>query len=81
MKCVICHGENIRVADVRQEIILDNNVVYVPISVPVCASCGERYYDKNTMRYLEGVEGSLRKTNENLREVGKVFIYERVAGL
>ena len=59
MKCVICHGEVIKVTDVKEEVIVGNDVVYIPIKVPVCKTCGERYYDRRTMQFW-------RKSKENL---------------
>jgi len=49
MKCVICHGEVIKVTDIKEEVVVGNDVVYIPIKVPVCKTCGERYYDRRTM--------------------------------
>jgi len=76
MKCVICHGEVIKVTDVKEEVVVGNDVVYIPIKVPVCKTCGERYYDRRTMQFLEEVEGKLNKTQAGLKEVGKVLMYE-----
>ena len=39
-------------------------------------TCGERYYDRRTIRYLEDVEQSLKEGKAQLQEVGKVLIYE-----
>ena len=76
MKCVICHGEIIKLTDVKEEVVIGNDVVYVPIKVPVCKTCGERYYDRRTMQFLEEIEGKLNKTQAGLKEVGKVLVYE-----
>ena len=76
MKCVICHGENIKVMDVKEEHAIGNNIVYIPVKAPVCMTCGERYYDRRTMQFLEEVEGKLNKTQVGLKEVGKVLMYE-----
>ena len=76
MKCVICHGENIKVMDVKEEYAIGNDIVYIPVKVSVCMTCGERYYDRRTMQFLEEVEGKLNKTQAGLKEVGKVFMYE-----
>lgn len=75
MKCVICHGDEIKVTDVKEEFVVGNDIVYVPIKVPVCKNCGERYYDRRTMRFLEEIEGKLDKKQGELREVGKVLMY------
>ena len=73
MKCIICHGEDIQVNEVKEEIKIGNDIVYVPIRTPVCRSCGERYYDRRTVRYLEEVEQKLKSGETNLQEVGKVL--------
>ena len=36
---------------------------------------GERYYDRNTMRYLEKIQEKLNKEDINLKEIGKVLLY------
>ncbi len=75
MKCVICHGDEIEVRQVKEECVVGNDIVYVPIKVPVCKSCGERYYDRRTMEFLEGIEEKLEKRELELKEIGKVLIY------
>ena len=75
MKCIICHGEDIQVTEVREELRVENNIVYVPIRIPVCRACGERYYDRRTVRFLEEVDQRLREGKVDLQEVGKVLVY------
>ncbi len=75
MKCVICHGENIQGQDVREEFAIDNDVIYVSVNVLVCQTCGERYYDRQTMRQLEEIEKKLKQKEVELQEVGKVLLY------
>lgn len=79
MKCIICHGEDIKVKDVKEEIVVGNNIVHVPIKTPVCMTCGERYYDRRTMQYLEDAEKRVSKAGVKLKEVGKVLIYEEAS--
>ena len=55
MKCVICHSDNIQKKKVNEEYVIGNDIVYVPVEIMVCESCGERYYDRKTKRYLEQV--------------------------
>lgn len=55
MKCIICHGEEIAPADVFEEIEVGSDIVRVPVTVLVCRTCGERYYDRATVRWLERV--------------------------
>jgi YgiT-type zinc finger domain-containing protein len=73
MKCLVCHGEDIPVTEVREELRVEKNIVYVSIRVPVCKACGERYYDRRTIRFLEGVEQQLKEGKAALQEVGKVL--------
>ena len=76
MKCIICHGEAIEVAKVKEEIPLKDDIVFVPVTVSVCRTCGERYYDRKTMRYLEEVARKLETERHKLREVGRVLVYD-----
>ncbi len=73
MKCVICHGDEIKVVEVKEEFTVGNDIVCVPVKVPVCKNCGERYYDRRTMQFLEEIEDKLSKKRVQLREVGKVL--------
>jgi len=73
MKCVICHGEDIRLTDAREELKVENDIVYVPMQILVCRACGERYYDRRTIRFLEEVDRQLKEGKANLQEVGKVL--------
>ena len=76
MKCVICHGENVQHQDVQEEFRLGQDVVCVPIRVPVCQTCGERYYDRRTMLFLEETERKLKEGHAELRQVGRVLLVE-----
>ena len=73
MKCLICHGVDIQIEEVREEIKVGKNIVYIPIQTPVCHTCGEKYYDRRTMRYLEDMEHKLQLRQIHLQEVGKVL--------
>jgi hypothetical protein len=75
MKCTIRHSEDIQVAEVKEEIRVENDIVYVPIRIPVCRACEERYYDRRTVRFLEDSEQRSRAGTANLQEVGKVLVY------
>ncbi len=78
MKCVICHGDRIEPREVQEEFRIGNDVVYVDIKVPVCQTCGERYYDRATMKLLEETGEKLKNKQLELEEVGKVLIYNRL---
>lgn len=73
MKCVICHGDEIPLKEVEEEFRIGSDVVLVPVEVLVCASCGERYYDRKTMRFLEDIEGKLNRRELALDAIGQVL--------
>ena len=75
MKCVVCHGDEVKVAEVKEEFLVDNNIICVPVKVPVCQSCGERYYDRRTVRFLEKIEKKLTENGTKLKQTGKVLVY------
>ncbi len=73
MKCIICHGEQIIEADVFEEIAVGPDIVRVPVTVLVCQTCGERYYDRATVRRLERVKDEIASGRTRLEQVGKVL--------
>lgn len=73
MKCVICKGEDIKEKEVEEEIRAGNDVILVPVKVMVCTSCGERYYDRKTMKMLEEIEDKIEKKCLEVETVGKVL--------
>lgn len=76
MTCVICHGDDVEVRKVDEEIPINSDIVYVSVTVPVCQTCGERYYDRQTIQYLEKVERKLKKGKTELSQVGRVLKYK-----
>jgi YgiT-type zinc finger domain-containing protein len=74
MKCVICHGTEIEKKKVNEEYTVKKDVVYIPVEIPVCKTCGERYYDRKTVKYLEDIENKLERKKVHLKEIGKVKI-------
>ena len=75
MKCVVCHGETIEVREVKEPIEVGSDLLYVTVTTPVCQTCGERYYDRKTVKYLEDVEADVRAGRGKVRQVGKVLTY------
>ncbi len=73
MKCIICNGENIRKTSINEEMKIEKNIVYLPINIPVCTTCGEKYYYRRTIQYLEEEEKRLKAGKVLLNEVGKVL--------
>lgn len=73
MKCVVCKSEDINKKRVDEELKRGTDIVFVPMDVLVCNSCGERYYDRKTMRFLEDIGEKIRDEKINLSPVGKVL--------
>ena len=73
MQCTLCHGDHIAMSAVQERIPVGNDIVLVPVQVLACQSCGERFYDRATMRRLEELEDDLAARKRPLREVGKVL--------
>lgn len=73
MKCVICKSPNVEKKLVEEEIRSGSDIIIVPIEVMVCLNCGERYYDRRTMRFLEETEHKIATKQMSLSTVGKVL--------
>ncbi|MCP5054229.1 MAG: YgiT-type zinc finger protein [bacterium] len=76
MKCVICKSPDIKVKKVQEEIKQQSDIVLVPLEVLVCHNCGERYYDRKTMRKIEDIKQKLIDHNIEIKEVGRVYMAE-----
>ncbi len=77
MKCIICHGEEIKVKEVKEDFKIEEDIICVPIKIPVCENCGERYYDRRTIKCLEEIEKKLKRKELNLKEIGKVLMFDK----
>ncbi|MBI4331279.1 MAG: YgiT-type zinc finger protein [Chloroflexi bacterium] len=73
MKCVICKSSDIEKRQVEEEIRSGQDIVIVPVEVLVCLNCGERYYDRRTMRFLEETKTRIANRQVKLSPVGKVL--------
>lgn len=73
MKCVICNSEDIQRKQVDEEVRKGNDVILVPIEALVCLSCGERYYDRRTMRHLEEITEKIKSDKAELIQIGQVL--------
>jgi len=73
MKCIICNSDDIQKKIVDEEIRHGNDVILVPIETLVCLSCGERYYDRRTMKYLEDIAGKIKDEKAELIQIGQVL--------
>ena len=73
MKCVICKGENIALKEVSEQIDKGPNIVKFKVEVLVCQNCGERYYDRKTMKYLEETREKVNNGPLKMDPIGQVF--------
>jgi YgiT-type zinc finger domain-containing protein len=73
MKCVICKSSDIQNKMIEEEIKFGKDIILIPLNVLVCMNCGERYYDRNTMRKIEDVRSRLKQKDLEVEEVGKVL--------
>jgi YgiT-type zinc finger domain-containing protein len=73
MKCVICHSSNIKDKVVDEIIWTGTDVVLAPCQALVCNDCGERYYNRQTMRHLENIKARLCTRTLPLETVGQVL--------
>lgn len=73
MHCVICHSPHFESKRLNEEIHRNFDIIYVPVRVLVCANCGERYYDRKTMQYLENMRIKLQHQQAQLKEVGRIM--------
>ena len=73
MKCVICNSQDITKRKVEEEIRKNSDLILVPVEVLVCEGCGERYYDRRTMKRLEDIEQSIKEKRASLQKVGRVL--------
>jgi YgiT-type zinc finger domain-containing protein len=73
MKCVVCNSSNIEMKSVEEEIRSDKDILLIPLDVLVCLSCGERYYDRKTMKKIEEMRSKLKKHDLKVEEVGRVL--------
>ena len=58
---------------IEEEIKSGMDILLAPMEVLVCMNCGERYYDRKTMKKIEDVKSKLKQKNLKVEEVGKVL--------
>ena len=73
MKCIVCKSTEIEKKKVDEDIRVGRDIILVSMEILVCNSCGERYYDRATMKKIEEYRTKLKNTSLNMEEVGKVF--------
>ena len=73
MKCVMCRTGELERVHVEEKTRVGNDVLLTPIEALVRDGCGERYYDRATMKYLERVVEEAVERRDTFRPVGQVF--------
>ncbi len=73
MKCVVCKGSDIELKTVDKRIKAGRDIIIVPMNILVCSSCGERYYDRKTMKKIEEIRTKLKNQELDIEEIGKVM--------
>jgi YgiT-type zinc finger domain-containing protein len=73
MKCIICNGSVIEPKNVDEQIRSGEDIVLLAIRVPVCSSCGERYYDRQTIKRIEEIRSKIMNGELRADEVGKIY--------
>lgn len=49
------------------------DIVLMMLEVLVCMNCGERYYDRGSIRKIENIRSRLKQKDLEVEEVGKVL--------
>jgi YgiT-type zinc finger domain-containing protein len=73
MQCVICKSGTVKPGKVQAELKVDGDHLLVPVVAEVCMECGEAYYSKETMRYLERVREDFIHKNIAPPSIGRVY--------
>ena len=73
MKCIVCKGSDIEIKTVDEQIRSERDIILVPMNILVCLTCGERYYDRKSMKKIEEIRKKLKNKKLNIEEVGKVM--------
>ena len=73
MKCVYCKSSNLEEKTVEEEFKKGHDLVFVPVEVLVCQSCGERYYDRKTMKLLEQWQSKISSETVALKPIGRLL--------
>ena len=55
MKCIVCKSTDIELKTVDEQIRKGRDIILVPMDILVCSNCGERYYDRKSMRKIEDI--------------------------
>jgi len=56
-----------------EQIRTERDIILVPMNILVCSNCGERYYDRKSMRKIEEIRNKLKNMELDVEEIGKVM--------
>ena len=73
MKCIVCKNTDIELKTVDEQIKKGRDIILVPMEILVCSNCGERYYDRKSMRKIENIRNKVQNQELDVEEVGKVM--------
>lgn len=73
MKCVYCKGSDFGKKLVEEEFKKGDDLILIPVETLVCSSCGERYYDRQTMKLLENWQKKIKSDQVTLQSIGRVL--------
>jgi YgiT-type zinc finger domain-containing protein len=73
MKCVVCKSPVIEKKMVDEEIKAGEDIVLVQMEVFVCLNCGERYYDRKTIREIERIRDKVKSKEITLEPAGRIL--------
>ena len=73
MKCVVCESPVLDRRLVEEEIKSGDDIVLLSLETLVCSNCGERYYDRRTLRRIEEARHKLGRQELEVEVIGKVY--------
>ena len=73
MKCIVCKSPDIELKNVDEQIRKGGDIILIPINILVCSNCGERYYNRKSMRKIEDIREKVQNQDLDVEEVGKVM--------
>ena len=73
MKCIVCKSTDIELKTVDEQIRKGRDIILVPMDILVCSNCGERYYDRKSMRKIEDIRNKVQNQDLDVEEIGKVM--------
>jgi len=73
MRCIICHGPEIKLQQVDEIIKFGSDIMLITLSLQVCTQCGERYYSREAMKTIESMRDKVRRHEIDAEPVGVVL--------